>query len=156
MALPTVVVMMGVSGCGKSTVGALLAKRLGWTFYDADDFHLPSNKAKMQQGQPLTDDDRWPWLLVLRQLLVGGSRTEDGEVKDGGSTGIVMACSALKPAYRQLLAHGVSDKPHGDNEPGAHTDQGCDATVLFVSVRLAQPDEARHHGDRGILCMLPP
>ena len=92
---------MGVSGCGKTTVGNLLAKRLGWNFYDADDFHPPENIAKMSAGIPLNDDDRKPWLAVLHDLITNCLK----EDRPG-----VMACSALKEWYRQsLLAgnHGV-------------------------------------------------
>ena len=64
-----IVVVMGVTGCGKSTVGAALAERLGWRFLDADDFHPPANVAKMAAGTPLADEDRWPWLDRLASEL---------------------------------------------------------------------------------------
>lgn len=90
-----ILVMMGVCGCGKSTVGAALARSLGWPFFDADDFHPPANVAKMAGGTPLTDDDRWPWLDrvadELRAVLARGGHA-------------VLACSALKQAYRERLA----------------------------------------------------
>jgi gluconokinase len=82
---------MGVSGSGKSTVGAALARRLGVPFADADDFHPKANIAKMAAGQPLTDDDRYPWLDAVGQWLA--------DHQDGG----VMSCSALKRAYRDRL-----------------------------------------------------
>jgi len=82
---------MGVSGSGKSTVGAALAGRLGVPFADADDFHPAANIAKMAAGNPLTDDDRYPWLEAVGQWLAGH--------KDGG----VMSCSALKRSYRDRL-----------------------------------------------------
>jgi gluconokinase len=89
----TAVVVMGVSGSGKSTVGAALARRLGVRFADADSLHPPANVAKMTAGQPLDDDDRYPWLDAVGQWLEG---------QDGG----VMSCSALKRGYRdQLRSH---------------------------------------------------
>ena len=88
------IVVMGVSGSGKSTVGAALAQRLRVPFADADDFHPPANIAKMTAGQPLDADDRHPWLETIGQWLV--------EHADGG----VMSCSALKRKYRdQLRTH---------------------------------------------------
>jgi len=87
-----IILVMGVAGCGKSTVGALLAKRLGAGFIEADDFHSPENRAKMAAGVPLTDQDRTPWLQRLRQELVAGKGDH------------VIACSALKAAYRKILA----------------------------------------------------
>jgi gluconokinase len=92
------IVVMGVSGSGKSTVGAALAQRLRVPFADADDFHPPANIAKMTAGQPLDDDDRYPWLEAIGQWLA--ERCDDG----GG----VMSCSALKRKYRdQLRRHCV-------------------------------------------------
>ncbi|CAA0119818.1 Gluconokinase [Mycolicibacterium vanbaalenii] len=88
------IVVMGVSGSGKSTVGAALAQRLRVPFADADDFHPPANVAKMSAGEPLDDDDRHPWLDAIGQWLAGHP--------DGG----VMSCSALKRKYRdQLRGH---------------------------------------------------
>ena len=87
---------MGVSGAGKSTVGALLAARLGWRFLDADEFHPPENVARMRAGTPLTDEDRWPWLDRLNSMLKK-------------ETNAVLACSALKQAYRDLLTDGLPD-----------------------------------------------
>ena len=89
-----VVVLMGVAGSGKTTVGRLLAGALGWKFYDADDFHPPANVEKMSRGVPLDDDDRWPWLAALRRLI-------DDALARGESA--VLACSALKESYRQYL-----------------------------------------------------
>jgi gluconokinase len=90
-----IVVLMGVSGSGKSTVGAALASALGWPLIDADDLHPPENVAKMAAGIPLTDEDRWPWLdrVVdeLRRVSAGGGN-------------VVVACSALKQRYRDRLA----------------------------------------------------
>jgi len=87
---------MGVSGCGKSTVGQLLASQLGYRFLDADEFHPPANVAKMAAGMPLSDADRQPWL----ELLNGKLRALDNAV---------LACSALKESYRRLLANGIRD-----------------------------------------------
>jgi gluconokinase len=92
-----IVVVMGVSGCGKSTVGEALAADLRWPFLDADDFHPPANVAKMAAGTPLTDDDRGPWLDHLAQELTT-------ILARGGHA--VLACSALKQAYRDRLAPG--------------------------------------------------
>lgn len=89
-----VVVIMGVSGSGKSTVGRLLARELDSSFFDGDDYHPQANVAKMAAGVPLTDADRWPWLDRLRALI--DARLERG-------TGAVIACSALKRAYRERL-----------------------------------------------------
>ena len=91
---PSVLVLMGVSGSGKSTTGALLAGRLGWPFRDADSFHPPQNVDKMSRGVPLTDEDRWPWLSAIRAWI--------DERLSRGEPGIV-SCSALKRAYRAVL-----------------------------------------------------
>lgn len=85
---------MGVCGCGKSTIGGLLAQRLSWVFRDGDDFHSPANVAKMKSGTPLNDDDRLPWLQSIRRFM---NETEAA----GQST--VMACSALRELYRDVL-----------------------------------------------------
>jgi 6-phosphogluconate dehydrogenase len=90
-------IVMGVSGSGKTTVGRALAQRLGWDFYDADDFHPPANIAKMASGVPLTDEDRAPWLDTLHTLI--SQRLKEG--RPG-----VLACSALKERYRQRLLEG--------------------------------------------------
>jgi len=86
---------MGVTGCGKTTVGALLAAACGWNFHDADDFHPDANVAKMKRGAPLDDADRRPWLARLNSFLLESER-------QGKS--LVLACSALKQAYRERLA----------------------------------------------------
>jgi gluconokinase len=85
---------MGVTGCGKTTFGRVLAARLGISFYDADGFHSPANIEKMSHGEPLTDADRAPWLASLAEMI---SR----ELAHGHS--LVLACSALKQAYRDRL-----------------------------------------------------
>jgi gluconokinase len=94
--LPPLVVM-GVSGCGKSTIGALLGDRLGVPFFDGDDFHPLANKAKMAAGIPLDDDDRAPWLAEIGAALATPA--------DGAGSRII-ACSALKRSYRDLLRRG--------------------------------------------------
>ena len=90
-------IVMGVSGSGKTSVGRSLAEHLGWDFYDADDFHPPQNIAKMANGIPLDDTDRRPWLAALHDLI-GSSLKED---RPG-----VLACSALKERYRRQLMDG--------------------------------------------------
>jgi gluconokinase len=89
-----VVVLMGVSGSGKTTVGKVLAEQLGWTFLDADDFHPAANVEKMRGGTPLTDEDRRPWLAALRERI-------DAAVERGEN--VVLACSALKHSYQEYL-----------------------------------------------------
>jgi len=95
-----IVIVAGVSGSGKTTVGARLADRLGWRFADADDFHPAANVAKMRAGVPLTDEDRWPWLQAIADEI---DRT------CGRGQRAVVACSALKRAYRDILVHGRDD-----------------------------------------------
>lgn len=99
-----VVIVMGVSGSGKTTIGTGLARELGWAFLDADDFHPAKNVAKMASGVPLTDDDRWPWLDRLNEEL----RNEELLNRDSAGKGVVLACSALKKAYRSRLAQGLA------------------------------------------------
>jgi gluconokinase len=89
-----VVVLMGVTGSGKTTIGRLLSQELGWKYYDADDFHPSANVEKMRSGIPLNDDDRKPWLETLRDLI--SQCLERGE-------NAVLACSALKESYREFL-----------------------------------------------------
>jgi len=89
-----IVVIIGVAGSGKTTVGHLLAARLGYEFHDADDLHPVSNREKMHRGIPLTDRDRWPWLHAIRELM-------ERCLAEGRSA--IVACSALKQSYRDLL-----------------------------------------------------
>ncbi len=98
-----IVVLMGVSGAGKTTVGRLLARDLGWTFLDADDYHPATNVEKMRRGVPLNDDDRRPWLDALR-----------GRVDEAVARGenVVLACSALKHAYQEYLQHDAVGQVH--------------------------------------------
>ena len=97
---PCALVVMGVSGSGKSTIAERLAARLGWRYEDGDKYHPPANVTKMSAGQPLTDEDRWPWLQAIAdeidRLAAAGQRA-------------VVACSALKRAYRDILVHGRDD-----------------------------------------------
>jgi gluconokinase len=116
-----IVIVMGVSGSGKSTTGGALARTLGWPFVEGDDLHPPANVAKMAAGIPLTDDDRWPWLDRIVDELRALSKT---------SPDIVVACSALKQCYRDRLAPAGDVRfvhLHGDRET--------------IAARLA----ARHH-----------
>ena len=98
--IPCALIVMGVSGAGKSTIGEKLAERLGWGYEDGDKFHPPSNVAKMSAGQPLTDEDRWPWLQAIA--------IEIDRVCDAGEHAVI-ACSALKHAYRDILVHRRND-----------------------------------------------
>ena len=90
-----VVVTMGVCGCGKSTVGALIARRLGWPFYEGDDYHPAANVDKMRRGEALGDADREPWLAALAAVVQRHAAV--------GAPGAVLSCSALKPAYRAAV-----------------------------------------------------
>jgi len=89
-----VVIIMGVEGSGKTTIGRMLAQAVGWDFEDADDFHTPQAKSKMAAGVPLTDADRQPWLRALRELIAARLASDRG---------LVLACSALKQSYREVL-----------------------------------------------------
>ncbi len=119
-----IVVLMGVSGSGKTTIGTLLAQRMNLIFADADDYHPAANKAKMAAGHSLDDADRQPWLAALNGVMLGWFKNEDGGV---------LACSALKDTYRVTLAGGMP--------PGS---------VRFVVLEvpreiIAQRMKARHH-----------
>lgn len=100
-----VAVLMGVSGCGKTTVGELLAKRLNCRFYDGDDYHPTCNKEKMRLGTPLSDADRVPWLATLNRLIIDALKERKS---------IVLACSALKEKYREKLLADLDEA--GRNE----------------------------------------
>jgi len=100
VSLPCAVVLMGVSGSGKSTIAEALANHIGWRCEDGDRFHPASNVAKMSAGQPLTDEDRWPWLKAIADEI---------DRLCGKEQRAVFACSALKRAYREVLVHGRDD-----------------------------------------------
>ncbi|MGB1685726.1 MAG: gluconokinase, partial [Pseudomonadales bacterium] len=85
------IVIMGVAGCGKSTVGAMLAEQLGLAYIEGDDYHPAANRTKMAAGEPLTDADRWPWLEALVKAMAAQE------------AGCVVSCSALKRSYRDVL-----------------------------------------------------
>jgi len=93
-----IVLIMGITGSGKTTIGTLLAQQLGWLFADADDFHSAANKEKMSHGIALTDADRMPWLRAIHDAMVRW---------DAAGQNAVVACSALKQVYREVLAEGV-------------------------------------------------
>jgi len=93
-----VVVIFGVSGAGKTTLGKLLARELGWAFYEADNLHSPANVEKMHASIPLTDEDRWPWLESLRELVKRSLAAGENAI---------LACSALKKTYRDCLQVGT-------------------------------------------------
>ena len=98
--LPCALIVMGVSGSGKSTVAEALGRRLGWRFEDGDSFHRASNVAKMSAGHPLTDEDRWPWLNAIADEI---------ERTCNAGEHVLIACSALKHAYRDVLLRGRQD-----------------------------------------------
>jgi gluconokinase len=138
-----IVIVFGVSGAGKTTIGKLLAEELGWKFYEADDFHPRANIEKMHSGRPLTDDDRWPWLERLREQIARSLASKEDAV---------LACSALKRAYRSRLR--VSDDVrfvflHGDyalieNQLRGRRDHFMNPALLksqFADLEKPQPDE---------------
>jgi gluconokinase len=92
-----ILIVMGVCGSGKTTIGEILSERLGWPFYDADNFHSAANKKKMNAGIPLTDEDRQSWLTALRDLI-------QDHRKQGKA--MILACSALKEGYRRMMSGG--------------------------------------------------
>jgi gluconokinase len=98
--IPCALVVMGVSGSGKSTIADKLAERLSWKYEDGDKFHPLSNVAKMSAGQPLTDEDRWPWLQAIADEIDRVCKARERAV---------IACSALKRVYRDILVHGRND-----------------------------------------------
>ena len=95
-----IIIVMGVAGSGKSSVGGMIAERLGWPFLEGDAFHTTANKAKMEGGTPLTDEDRWPWLDAMAAHL--------GKI-DAAGANAVLACSALRKTYRDRLRAGADN-----------------------------------------------
>jgi gluconokinase len=95
---PRIVVVTGVAGSGKTTVGSALAARLGWAFHDADDLHAAEHIERMRRGEPLDDARRLPWLRRVRHVIEAAARQDRGAV---------VACSALKESYRRVLADGI-------------------------------------------------
>ena len=141
----TVVVMMGVSGVGKTTVGRRLAEALGYGYAEGDAYHPPANVEKMRSGQPLDDDDRWPWLRAMAADI-------DRWLADG--TGMVLACSALKRRYRDLL---IGDRPGvrlvqltGDEtlirqRIEARPDHYMPPTLLSIQLATLEPPSTDEH-----------
>jgi gluconokinase len=119
-----IIVVMGVSGSGKTAIGTLLAKRMQTVFADADAYHSAANKAKMAAGHPLNDENRQPWLETLNAVLRGWS--------EGGKGG-VLACSALKEAYRKTLVHGIPE--------GSVVFVWLDGSKELIAERLAERKE---------------
>ena len=139
-------VVMGVSGSGKSTIGAAIAARVGALFLDADDFHPASNVAKMASGMPLTDEDRHPWLIAVGDEIA--RRAALGEE-------VVMACSALKRSYRDLLRGRVDDlffaQLDGSHDllaarMGGRTDHFMPSSLLNSQLATLEPLTADERG----------
>ncbi|XP_054976789.1 probable gluconokinase isoform X1 [Sorex araneus] len=122
MAAPSALLVMGVSGSGKSSVGALLASELGWKFYDADDYHPEGNRVKMSSGIPLDDQDRIPWLCKLHDILLRD--TTSGQP-------VVLACSALKKMYRDILIGGKDSNSQKSAESGKE-EESAEVKLLVV------------------------
>ncbi len=127
-----IVVLMGVSGSGKTTIGTLLSERMRTVFADADAYHSAGNKAKMAAGHPLSDEDRQPWLETLNALLL--------EWFHAGKGG-VLACSALKEAYRKTLLQGLP--------PNAVAFVLLDGSKQLIAERLAE--RKNHYMNPGLL-----
>ena len=141
-------VVMGVSGSGKSTFGEALAQHLKLPFYDADDFHSSENKQKMASGTPLNDNDRKPWLEKLARLLA-----------EKGENGVVLACSALKEKYRETLAGGSSN-PNGvtfiylKGEKTTLTSRLVNRSSHFLDDRLLDSQLATLEEPKNAICLL--
>ncbi|XP_072137680.1 probable gluconokinase [Mobula birostris] len=120
-----ILVLMGVSGCGKTTVSSSLAEKLGWKFYDADDYHSEENKEKMAKGIPLNDEERIPWLCTLQEILLR-------EYLLGAS--VILACSSLKRMYRRILMgeHRIIKRKLENPEEQKYSQFDFNKDILFV------------------------
>jgi carbohydrate kinase (thermoresistant glucokinase family) len=143
---PLVLVVMGVSGSGKTTVARLLAARLGWDYAEADDFHSEHNKEKMAAGHPLTDADRWPWLESIADWI--------RQHAEAGRSGIV-TCSALKRSYREVLrgqnvlfVHLVGDVELLQGRIGGRHGHFMPAALLGSQIATLEPLGADERGIR--------
>lgn len=137
--LPTLVVM-GVSGSGKTTVARMLAERLGRQMLEGDDMHSPASVTKMGSGTPLTDEDRWPWLRRIRGWIVDGAQN--------GDPGVV-ACSALRRSYRDLLrGEEVPGVPPAGTPEGGPVAGSADAPVVFVHLHVERTELHRRLAER--------
>lgn len=135
-----ILVVMGVSGSGKSTVAGLLAGRLGWDLGEGDDLHPPQNVAKMGAGQPLTDQDRWPWLDLVAVWIRGHAEVHRPAV---------ITCSALKRSYRDRLrcpnvifVHLAGSRDQIGRRMAARTDHFMPANLLDSQITILEPLEA--------------
>jgi beta-N-acetylhexosaminidase len=138
------IIVMGVSGCGKTTIGGLIARELGVPFLDGDSLHPVENVAKMAAGTPLTDDDRWPWLATVGAALA-----------NAGDGGLVLACSALRRSYRDAIRAQAPDTVflhlHGSKEvlrarTEGRTGHFMPATLLDSQLATLEPLDADEAG----------
>jgi carbohydrate kinase (thermoresistant glucokinase family) len=140
-AAPAVLVLMGVSGSGKTTIAELLAKRLGWPYRDADEFHPKANIEKMKSGVPLTDEDRWPWLSAIAAWI-------DAERAQGRHA--IVTCSALKRSYREIIVGDRRDVRlvflKGSKELLAHRLKGRHGHFMPPALLQSQFDDLQAPG----------
>ncbi|MCW2914827.1 MAG: gntK [Actinomycetia bacterium] len=144
---PTIILVMGVSGSGKTTIGAMLAGRLGWEYAEADDFHPASNVEKMRAGHPLTDEDRWPWLHRISDWIAEHLAT---------GTPAVVTCSALKKKYRDLLRRPEVRIVYLDIDPEVLTRRMAARHGHFFPAKLLESqlrDLEPPTPDEGALCV---
>ncbi len=139
-----VIVLMGVAGSGKSSVGEALGRVLGWPFRDADDFHPARNREKMRRGIPLDDNDRRPWLEAIRASIVQSLRAGENAI---------YACSALKQAYRQLLAADAEEVKfvYLKGPPGLIAERLANRRDHFFNPSLLQSQFADLEEPHGVL-----